>query len=165
MDSVSPGADQAVVDPRLSIRHPGSWRIRGDAGLELRGSWAKRNALDRAWPDRYGWVVLIALATRLLVVLLVLSSTGVLPAAARLAHAGCEDGAGAGPGHSGGDEGRCRDCSPNCAVCVCCPLRAASTMQLIGVAPLEHHPQRARFAETSGALPGITAAIFHPPRV
>jgi hypothetical protein len=107
----------------------------------------------------------IAFATRLLVLLLALSTTGVLPAVGRLADARCAQGD-AGPHHADGDQGCCNDeCSPNCAVCICCPLRATPTTRVTQVMPIELHPQAVAFARTSRVLPGITTEIFHPPRV
>jgi len=106
----------------------------------------------------------IALLTRLLAVFLVLSSTGVLPAAARFAHADCEECTRPQAGNSEAGESDCTDCPADCAVCICCPLRAAAAAQPTGFVPLPINPQRVAAAEARAALPGITSDIFHPPR-
>lgn len=124
-----------------------------------------KNGLDCPQSGRYRYVVMV-LATRLLVMLLMLSSTGVLPAVGCLVHADCQEDAKADPTHAGADEERCAGCSPACAVCICCPLRATPAMRMVGVvAAVEPRPQGVVPAEPSRGLAGITAEIFHPPRV
>lgn len=108
----------------------------------------------------------MVLATRLLAMFLMLSSTGVLPAGGRLVHADCQEDAKADPTPANADEERCDDCSPACAVCICCPLRATPAMRMVGVvAAFEPRAQGGVPAEPSRGLAGITAEIFHPPRV
>jgi hypothetical protein len=106
----------------------------------------------------------IAFATRLLIALLLLSSTGVVPAIARLAGAECDEPAEVGAAHDDGDED-CGDCTTDCCICICCPLRGAPVMRTVTTAPVEPHPQTVALNETIRVLPGITADIFHPPRV
>ena len=108
---------------------------------------------------------MIAVATRLLVILLVLSSTGVLPAVSRLAEAECDEATQAEDANCADEKEHCADCAPDCGVCICCPLRATPTMRVVGMAPIETRSQRIALAEPIRVLVGMTAEIFHPPRV
>jgi hypothetical protein len=104
---------------------------------------------------------------RTVVLLLVLGSTGVVAPLASLAEACREDHAvPEGPldrsGH--GDEGGgCQDCSPTCAICVCCPLRGAGTSATVAVGMV---PRTQSFSpdDTGPLLAGFATHIFHPPK-
>jgi hypothetical protein len=100
-----------------------------------------------------------------MVLALVLSSTGMLPAISRLAHDQCGEHAESVPGHSGSDKDHCADCSANCAVCICCPLRAEPAGRIGAAMPLRPDPQPLTgLMRTSRVLPGTRSEIFRPPR-
>jgi hypothetical protein len=94
---------------------------------------------------------------RLFALLLALVATGILPSAAAPERV-CSPGIGA------EDASPCSDCSPECALCLCCPLRAAPT-RVSGVPAVEH-----AFAERFVPRPQRPAprpegaSVFHPPR-
>ncbi len=95
---------------------------------------------------------------RILAVLLVLTTGGVFQTLAFAAdvHADCEDEA----------TGDCTDCSSACALCLCCPLRAAPVPAAIvdePAAPPALPPVLFRVDEP--VLSGTGADIFQPPRV
>lgn len=94
---------------------------------------------------------------RMLAVLLVLMTGGVFQtlALASDSHGDCADEA--------SDD--CEDCSPNCVLCVCCPLRAAPgpTSPVAQVIPLPR-PLPVPSHVTEPALSGVGTDIFQPPR-
>lgn len=94
---------------------------------------------------------------RVLPLLLALVATGTLPTLAAPERV-CSEGIGT------GDASPCRDCSPTCALCLCCPLRAAPTeghaMPSGGTAVVE----RLKPSADHPALRSGGASIFHPPR-
>ena len=112
---------------------------------------------------------MIAAGRSIVVIFLVLSSTGLLPTVARLSHQSCsdcaDDCADADVARSGSAEEECGDCSPHCAVCICCPLRATPTVRVVMAEPLQLDPGRVAIGESGRLLAAITAEIFHPPRV
>ncbi|AKQ66366.1 hypothetical protein A176_003278 [Myxococcus hansupus] len=94
---------------------------------------------------------------RLLAVLLVLMTGGVFQTLALASdeHSDCAD--------EVTDD--CEDCSPNCVLCVCCPLRAAPgptvpTAQVM----LPPRPLPVPSRVTEPTLSGVGFDIFQPPR-
>ena len=104
---------------------------------------------------------------RTLVLLLAFGSAGVVAPLASLGERCREDHTAPGgtadrDAHS--DEGRgCQDCSPNCALCVCCPLRGANTSATAAVI-MTPRTQSLHPDDADGLLAGFDIHIFHPPR-
>ena len=100
---------------------------------------------------------------RLLALALALGATGVLPLLAGPERA-CSEGIGTDCGDGDGHTSPCRDCSPDCVLCLCCPLRAAPTtahgMPSAGVTVVE----RLTPAPEHRVLRPDCAGVFHPPR-
>jgi hypothetical protein len=98
--------------------------------------------------------------SRVLAVLLALMATGIVPTLAAVRSCGEEIGAEHEDAH-----GACRDCAPDCALCLCCPLRAAPTkghgLSSAGTAFAE----RLMLPAERPALRLDGTRIFHPPRV
>lgn len=104
------------------------------------------------------------LLLRALVLLLAFATTGIVAPLANLGER-CQQGHAETQGaadHSHESDG-CEGCSPNCAVCVCCPLRAANTAP-VAVVATALRTESLRPDETAFLPAGIDAVIFHPPR-
>ena len=98
------------------------------------------------------------LLLRLLAILLVLTTGGVFQTLA-FASDGAETCA-----DEEETEKQCADCAFDCAMCLCCPLRAAPSIPMVEVpvpAPI-HEPVRSIIHESAPS--GVSADIFQPPR-
>jgi hypothetical protein len=98
------------------------------------------------------------LLLRILAILLVLTTGGVFQTLAFASDGTvtCEDEEETGE--------QCADCALDCAMCLCCPLRAAPSMPMVEVpvpVPI-HEPVQSLIHESAPA--GVSADIFQPPR-
>ncbi|MFY0523429.1 hypothetical protein ACN28I_09685 [Archangium gephyra] len=98
------------------------------------------------------------LLLRILAILLVLTTGGVFQTLAFASEGAvtCEDEEETGE--------QCADCALDCAMCLCCPLRAAPSMPMVE-APVPvpiHEPVQSIIHESVPS--GVSADIFQPPR-
>jgi hypothetical protein len=103
---------------------------------------------------------------RILAVLLILGSSGIVPTLASLAVGGAEDCLGAGASERSDEEhdGPCSGCSDSCSLCICCPLRCAPAPRGFVVASAALCSRSLSCAAPAPALSGVGTDIFHPPR-
>ncbi|WNG37704.1 hypothetical protein F0U61_31465 [Archangium violaceum] len=98
------------------------------------------------------------LLLRILAILLVLMTGGVFQTLAFASDGAvaCEDEEETGE--------QCADCALDCAMCLCCPLRAAPSLPMVDVpAPALLHEPVLSIIHAS-APSGVSADIFQPPR-
>lgn len=99
------------------------------------------------------------LLMRILAILLVLTTGGVFQTLAFASNgaATCADEEETGK--------QCADCAFDCAMCLCCPLRAAPSLPMVEVPVVPvpiHEPVQSTIHEPAPS--GVSADIFQPPR-